>query len=1025
MTFLGLIISFIICLQAMAGESSIPLQKGVRMASDDLGDLTSRQADDKSKNEGVDLSLLEPKDNYLWVGSSKQLLWSSMPKALDDQQSIELANNDEVNFQGSLESNSGLYRFNVKADGSSKIYTVHLDKTLHTLLIRKNLLRKLGYVIPAIKYIKELSIRFATVEQRDEFLNKKIPENTLGASDRWVISSNNLTVNLRDVAVSEPSETDFDNVAMGVPTQTINSRTLRSLVIPYSVADLYESVNLFNWVAGKIDNHAVVLSHFTGNNFSTTIEDAQWMLRRVNALSRDDFKEIVDQAFFPNGISPLIVEKLLARRNSLNRLFSEKVSEEKIDQNITVGTTVKKGKVLEKNFPDYASRFDHGDAESPFAQLQYYLYAKIQSNVIDNGVALLNKMIADNVFKSFDLSTKRASFFQKQFKDGLDYFVKTGEIKPIGISQWSTPTAGAQLILSRDIVLGNYLGTDNLVQLADTIGASAELGFHLGVEGLGNNLAGSLAANVSVVRTFTHLKPVKNLKQSLKEPYKNMVVNLLKHSLKEKYFSLSELKNSKAVNEEKAKSVQELLKEVNLVLDTGESLIMTDRLMPSVNVKLNYTTALIGAGVGVGGSITTINRIQIYKKSPKILQIYDDHGFVRDINMSIQFSEYINILKVSGKLDTGNYHLKSYMVNLSSDLEENPNLYTNALGIYHVLKNKNFEVLQTTTTPVELNASFKDRSASLSLLFLKLKAVHGKTFYDLKAKDGVNGKYFSLNKDSMSGINVESFSKQVANYYISQAMKGNKTLGGTALTEEGDASPGDSFFGRSRTKNVRFEASIGDDQKFDRKFLTISDTKQGWAMSEKRLKRLMGKVNDKFETTFFDISQIDFTKLRMFRVGYHLNLYDRGIERLNNLEDSTIDKIEAKYKIEKGCNPDDKEEYNSASCGDLGAIRWDLRSCRKSNNDEEKAQCDVTLIQDLMEYLKFSDLKQLIGESNLYVYGTIDGFRKDSEVLNDTIYSNTIGKIGSKQWNGPIDVVRELLGLSSGEFTGSWMRDSI
>ena len=307
-----------------------------------------------------------------------------------------------------------------------------------------------------------------------------------------------------------------------------------------------------------------------------------------------------------------------------------------------------------------------------------------------------------------------------------------------------------------------------------------------------------------------------------------------------------------------------------------------------------------------------------------------------------------------------------------------------------------------------------------------MKAIHGKTYYDLKAKDGVSGKYFSLNKDSMSGFNIESFSKQVANYYISQAMKTNKTLGGTALTEDGNASPGDSFFGRSHTKNIRFEASVGDDQKFGRKFLAISDTKQGWSMSEKRLKKLMGKVNEQFETTLFDVSQIDFSKLRMFRVGYHLNLYDRGLERLNNLQDSVIDTIEAKYKAEIGCDPDeDQEEYNSASCGDLGAIRWDLRSCRKSKNDEEVAQCDVTLIQDLLDYLKFSDLKEIIGESNLYVYGTIDGFRKDSEVLNDTIYSNTVGKIGSKQWNGPIDVVRQLLGLSSGEFSGSWMRDTL
>lgn len=99
-----------------------------------------------------------------------------------------------------------------------------------------------------------------------------------------------------------------------------------------------------------------------------------------------------------------------------------------------------------------------------------------------------------------------------------------------------------ELILSRDIILGNYLGTDNLVQLADTFGASAEVGVFAGIEGIGADLAGSVKVSTSLVRSFSHVKPVRNLKESLKEPFKNIFVNLLKKSLKDKFFSLSELK---------------------------------------------------------------------------------------------------------------------------------------------------------------------------------------------------------------------------------------------------------------------------------------------------------------------------------------------------------------------------------------------------------------------------------------------------------------------------------------------------
>lgn len=990
-----------------AGESFVPLQKGVRMASDDLlysgSSLTAREAQDLSLLRNVDLSALQPKENEIW---------SNEEFRLNDQDAIALENNQTVSFEGSLASNSGLYRFNVIPENGNGIYTIHLDKTLHSLLVRKNLLRKLGYRIPAIKYLKKVLVRFNSLEEREQFLKKDIPENTLGASDRWVKKVDDLLLEVQDVAVTEPSETDFYNVAMGVPTQTINSRTLRSLVIPYALADLYESINKFSWTSGKVDNKAVVLSHFTGNEFATTLEDAQWMLRRLNKLSREDFKSILDGAHFPADVTAVLVEKFISRRNSLNRLFNEKASAIPFNHNLTIGDSVKDGKLLEKDFPEYASRFAYGDAESPFEQLRFYLYAKIQSNVIDNAVAKFNSYL-----EAYDLGKTRSKFFQKQFEDGLNHFIETGELKPIGIDTWSSPIASGQLILSRDIVLGNYLGTDNLVQLADTFGASVDIGAYVGIEGLGNGMGASVKATTSLVRTFSHVKPVKNLRESLKEPYKNMFVNILKRSLREKYFSLSELKNSTESNDAKAKKIQELLKEVDHYLDTGESLIMTDRLMPTAEVKLNFSTGLIGAGIGVGAGVTAIKRIHIYKKSPKVLQIYDDKGFVKNINLSFSITQYISLLKVTGHYDAGNYRMRSYMVNLSSDLEENPNFYSNALGVYNVLKDKDFEILNSNMKPVQMEANFKDRSANFSLLFWKMKAIKGKTYYNISGKDGIYGKYFSINKDFMSGVNAESFSKRMANYYLSQ-----KTEGNVAISDDGDANPADTFFGRSYTQTIRFESEVGENQKLKHKFLALSDSKQGWSLSPKKLKKMMSKVNEKFQTAMFDVDQIDFEKLRLFRIGYHINLYDRGIERLNSIKSSEIESIEGRYKAERGCQNLEEQDRNTAACGDLSAVKFTLKRCQKSKNEEDLASCNVELFDDLFTYLEFKDFKNIIGENNLYIYGTMDGFRQHSEILNDTIYSNTVGKIGSRQWNGPLEVVRELLGLSDGEFSGAWLR---
>lgn len=1021
------LLSSFACTALYAGESFIPLQKGLRIASDDLiynnQILSSRDADQLSANQKLDLATLNPKSNDIWDNSAT---------TINDQTAITIKDNDVLTYEGSLLSNTGLFRFNAIPVNGNKIYTIHLDKSLHTMLMRKNLLRALGYKIPAMKYLKKVTIKFDTKFAMEGFLKSEIPEATMGASERWAtVNDAQLRVTLKDVAVTEPTEFDFYNVSMGIPTQVINSRSLRALVIPYSLVDLYESVNKFSWVDGKVDNKAVILTHFTNNEFATTVDDAVWMLNRMNKLTRADFQKIVGDAYFPKEVELLLVEKLASRRNALNKVFNLSKTTEEMEFNpkVTLAPALKDGKINQKEYPEYASRFAYGDAESPLEQLRYFLYSKVQSNIIDN---LVNKLNGEMSF--FDLNDKRTEYFQKQFKDGLDHFVDTGELLPIKVGVWYSPIVDVNLILSRDIVLGNYLGTDNLVQLADTFGASAEIGVFAGIEGLGFDLGGSAKVSTSLVRSFSHVKPVKNLKQSLKEPFKNIFVSLLKKSLKDNFFSLSELKaidekgGTDAAKDEQKKKLEAVFKEIDKTLDVGESLIITDRLVPSASVRLSFNQGLIGAGVGVSAGVTILKRIHLYKKSAKILQIYDDSGFVKNIDLSFFISNYINLLKINASLDKGHYNVNSYMVNLSTDLSENPNLFSNALGVYNVLKNKDFEILNANTPPVKLDVQFKDNETGLSLLFWRMKSLTGKTYYDIKAKDGVTGTYFSLEKDFLTGLSPEAFSKQLMNYYIA------KEVEDLQITDDEGPNPGESFFGRSSTQKLRFEATVDSNKKFTQKFLDLSDIKQGWGMSESKVRNFMESVNKKFQAKLFDPGQIDFKKLRLYNVGYHMNLYNKGIERLHMITVKDILPLEVIYKKERRpkCDTTDSGDVNKrnpnlqrAICGDLTYLKNTISRCQTVKTDEKTAECSTELFEQMMNDMKFTDFKQLLGEDNFYIYGSIDGFREKSEILNDTIYSNTIGKIGSKQWNGPLEVVRDLLGLSDGEFSGSWIRKGL
>ena len=164
--------------------------------------------------------------------------------------------------------------------------------------------------------------------------------------------------------------------------------------------------------------------------------------------------------------------------------------------------------------------------------------------------------------------------------------------------------------------------------------------------------------------------------------------------------------------------------------------------------------------------------------------------------------------------------------------------------------------------------------------------------------------------------------------------------------------------------------------------------------------------------------------MRLYKIGYHLNIYNHGLERLLAIKKEDIKVIEDSYKKVRRCAFDDSR-LNTAICGDLRFIVQKINKCPKIREQEELANCTAELFKQMMDDLEFADFKRLLGEDNIYVYGAIDGLRENSEILNDTIYSNSIGKISSKQWDGPLASVRDLLGLSDGEFSGKWLRESI
>lgn len=1014
--------------------ASIPLD-GQRIPSDDLeynGRLLRADEAYRLAQEGLDLSALDPVESALWDGQDY------IPSTRTD--SVDVHDGDEVVYAGALLSASGMFRFNAQVGSTTAI--VHLDKTLHTTLLRKNILRLLGYKIPAIKWIRRLHVSFATEDEMKAFLDSQIPRATLGASSRWVEKKDEsgLVVTLHDVAVTVPDSSDHYNLAMGVPPQTLTNRTLRSLIIPYALTELGESANKFEWYVGQKDNNSIHLPHFTRGIFTTTIDDARWALRRLGQLTRDDFRQAVELAYYPKEVTALLVEKLISRRNSLIEIFAEPMSKMDINPEVNLGEFLKKGKIEKEDWQGYASRFAHGDPESPFKDLHWFALSKIQAFALDNLVSRVNQELV-----IFNPEKVRSKFHADQFKKGLDHYVETGYLLDFPIGAWVSPLGNIGLVASRDVVVGNYLGTDNLVQLADSIGFNIQMGVQVGIENIDIMPTLALKASAGYSKIWTHLKPLSGLKQVFQEPYQNIVVPLIKWQLAKRIKRLSELGNSENPQvdwnlDEDNSALAEIVRHINEKLGVGESIIYTERITGSAGASGGTTIMGTPLHLSVSGSVddVTIRRIQIYRKSKNILQVYDDFGNGKGWSVNVSLQRFIPIIQMGWRRQKGDYSVRLHEVDLNPDVAENPRLFDKASALANFLQTGSAELLEEIKKPHVVETDFNDKSSKFAFLFWRHRKLRSDATFHIEASEGLNGNYVALTDEKQSGLNWEAFVKDIINYGF------QRLSAGVDWASPMWQNPAQTIGGMGTTTSVRFESRVKDDGVYDERFMRLTDRWEGWSKKVKKLKKRLAAMNEKFGFNLFDERSLEnIEKLKLFDIAVNLNLYEEGIQKLTRVHPNSLIMFEYQYEeasgIRKtGCDGDEnrirrRETSNGRiieTCGTLNTVIAQNDKCRKwaakgKKDQKEMTKCYMRLFRDLYEDLEYKEVAMLLGNDNVFVHGTINGFRDGDEILNDSISSNTSGRVGGRFWNGPFDKIQQMLGIQAGELNGHWLRERL
>lgn len=999
-----------------------------QQAAVDLIHQGRRLQPDEARALGIDLSTLNPvEDSILWRDEYPK---TDLP---DDVSELGLdLKEDEVEFIDSDTAPSGRVIFigqKKSANGEVRMYRFLLDDKGHNLLLRKTLLRKIGYRVPAMARQARLRVKFAGAFSKREFINEHIKKRIFKDPHRWLVSdpqSEDEYLTFQDLIVLKNTTDWYYNLAYGNMAEGVvqGRRLFSSLLVPYTLTDAPESLNLMSWTGVDIFNEQVIFPYEYRDLFKPSLDDARWMARRIMRLNENDWAEIVQSAGLPAEPAILLLEILKNRRNTLRDALKLETAYADLPANLNVsyGERLREGKLVGgRKWEGYGRQFAGEDPESPLSMAEKIGLVKsvALSNAISNGITEFNLRFMPRTDLGFKVFDHQLDVAAHQFAE----FIRTGKVSEVPLGFWKTPFFNVDVITARALVTGSYMGTENNMQLADTIGLSLDGGLFFLGEGLPVKMTASAKLRLRTVLTYTHLKPITSIRASLKEPLSNILVPYLKYKATDPLQAIMDMEPRVRRGEyDKEKFAEEIKTHFEKFAESfgpGESFIISFMAGPGGELSVGKGLAEdLQAYVKFKDDLNGISRVHIYRRDKNTVHVYVDPMFMNDFSVYFGLRAKIPILEIGYDRKAGTGWTNYFSFNIDPDLEKNPKFFENITAVSAALQGASKSFLNSMQSPWRLNHDFGDGRMNFNLLVFK--NVKANTSNKIRAIDpeGNEAQYARRTRGQRSGIEYQSVLLDVANAIIAEKYQGTNTR--LSVTQSGN--PGDTIYGKSVMRQALAEARFAPGPiDLENVFTTVNYRWKGWEIGRKGLEAIFDDIEKMFGKKMFQKPSLNTTtKAQLYSVDVQVALYRRAVEHLLSVPDDQVRELFKYYGREMIANDETGGSHPWAEwlIGDL----WDMRRALR-RNDYQRFIDELAAVMETAEtQLEFEGFKSLVGGiDNLFIQGVLRGFRVNSENGTEDVRPISLGQIGGHEPRGPISVLQMNTGISNGELLLHWL----
>lgn len=1046
---------------AWAAPLLIPIRDDVRQALDLLDKsglpLDMDQAIEAAKTQ--DLSLLNPDPSDSWQNQKwkkEELETEPFPASEVEVESIPVAQP------------RGIAMMRVQArepkTGILIPYQFILTANLHSSLARGELLRKLGYPIPAPKHYKKLKVTFPDEASLKKFLGtvtlKTGSDSSIWLSERSAEGANPVFATFKDVALESPQLTVPQFHWGLIDAKDIQGRrNLLALPVAFSLTEIPESVNIFSWDGARVLNEHVLLETPSADAFMPSktaalnipsFSDAKWLVRRIAKLSLEDWTEIADAGAFPSDVARLVREKLISRRNSLIEIFGLKTDEHSLpylkmrpNTRLTTGA-VKKGKLTQSFYDDYPLRFSYDPVPSPLRMGQISRFLGIEAIGQGIGGAL------DFVSRKFLTARDPDDVLKKRQEDFVKSIEKHFQENPgvpyqQSVETFGGPLAGLNVSAGRDIVSGAYYGSDSPVQLVDRIGVSASIGYFMGVDGVPNVVPG-FQGNVAVSRNYVHVKPLGTMKEALKSRLGDIFVPGVLNRLGKLVSGDEKLSDSETLNQ---------IRGIFNDLREDEMLIVTDSLNYGVRAEvqipiqaaLAFLPPQISPSIGVAAGMQP----QIFHRTTIVrtgegLQIYVQGANLKNIDFEVNFKWYIKLIMAGVQHRSGEAEAKAVILRqealngLNSDQIDDL-----AIALKSLFRFNQAAPLLSKFPHYQFQHDLRATASKFQFLIWKTRNTRETHTLHATPPSGRGTRdFFSIRNTKIQGTSPWGLFGDVA-----AAASGGLAKFGNS----GGPDPSSEFFGKSFKTQVRSEAETTPGLKTPTQVSLIDETYSGWSIKKKKVIKILKTIEDSVRSLNLDRGIFrkeifnDTRHVQLYQISSSYTLYADGIAKIEKkiLDPRSLVALKAELISAAGqkahdrycANHDEKfdfwvkENKKDVNLGCLepwmqDAIRFRAKVSQKPT-EAAGSPFRITAAHDLVRALFYGmdrpTFFNWIGKDQIFFQAKVTGFRTNDENEDADVYLDTIGNQERVGGLGPFRDLVERFGLSAAEVNGQYLSE--